>query len=106
MNGYQQLIRCGQIRGRYRNSYSLAQPFVAGQVTLVQVPLLDVNHTFRAGHRIMVQVQSSLFPLFDRNPQKYVENIYYAVDEDFTVAHHRIHSGSRIWLPIVVGKEQ
>lgn len=98
MNGYQQLVRLGQIRGRFRESYSAPKPFVSGQVYDVPVELLDVCHTFKAGHRIMIQIQSSLFPLFDRNPQNYVANIYLAKDSDFSKATHTIHSGSHIRL--------
>ncbi|XZE53630.1 CocE/NonD family hydrolase [Planctomycetaceae bacterium SH139] len=101
MNGYQQLVRCGQIRGRYRDGYSSPRPLVPGEVSVVQVELLDVCHTFKAGHRIMVQIQSSLFPLFDRNPQNYVENIYQASDADFAKAIHSVHTGSRIQFHLV-----
>ncbi|MEZ6093963.1 MAG: CocE/NonD family hydrolase [Pirellulaceae bacterium] len=76
MNGYQQLVRIGCIRGRFRESYSHPQPLVAGEPTPIQVELLDVCHTFKPGHRLMIQIQSTMFPLFDRNPQKYVENIF------------------------------
>ena len=98
MNGYQQLVRCGQVRGRFRHSYSAPVPFVPGEIAEIEVELLNVCHTFQAGHRIMVQIQSSMFPLFDRNPQNYVENIYKANDSDFAKANHRIHAGSRICL--------
>ncbi len=104
MNGYQHLVRCGYIRGRYRNSFSEPQPFVPNEKTSVQVPLLEVLHTFKQGHRIMVQVQSSMFPLFDLNPQKYVENIYESTDADFESAKHTIYGSSKISFPIVSGK--
>ena len=94
MNGYQQLVRCGQIRGRFRDGYENPIPFSKGEVTEVPVELLDVCHTFKRGHRVMIQIQSSLFPLFDRNPQVYVPNIYEADDTDFVKATHRIHAGS------------
>lgn len=74
--GYQMLVRGDVIRGRYRNSPGDPEPFVPGEVTKVEVPLLDVLHTFRAGHRIMVQVQSTWFPLVDLNPHTYVDNLY------------------------------
>ena len=73
MNGYQQMVRCGYIRGRYRTSFENPVPFESGVQSNVDVTLLDSFHTFKRGHRIMIQVQSSMFPLFDRNPQKYVE---------------------------------
>lgn len=101
MNGFQHLVRCGYIRGRYRDSYSEPKPFVKNEKTLVGVPLLEVMHTFKEGHRIMIQVQSSMFPLFDLNPQKYVENIYTAQDSDFESAQHTIYGGSRIEFPVV-----
>lgn len=96
MNGYQQLVRLGQIRGRFRESYTNPKPFEPNQTSSVNVELLEVCHTFKAGHRIMVQIQSSLFPLFDRNPQNYVDNIYKAKDTDFIKATHTVHSGSHI----------
>lgn len=101
MNGYQQMVRAGYIRGRYRTDFSKPKPFVPGQVTDVNVELLNLCHTFKKGHKIMIQIQSSLFPLFDRNPQNYVSNIFNADDQDFVKANHRIYSGSRIVLPIV-----
>jgi len=74
--GYQMMVRSEVIRGRYRNSASDPEPFVPGAVTRVEVPLQDVLHTFRAGHRVAVQVQSTWFPLVDVNPHVYVDNLY------------------------------
>ncbi len=91
MSGYQQMVRSEIIRGRFRNSYEDPEPFVPSRVTEVRLPLQDVLHTFKAGHRIMVQVQSSWFPLFDRNPQQYVDNIFEADEEDFIKATHRVY---------------
>jgi putative CocE/NonD family hydrolase len=96
MNGYQQLVRTGYIRGRYREDFSAPKPFVPNTITDVNIELLNIFHTFKKGHRIMVQIQSSLFPLFDRNPQKYVSNIFDANDSDFVKANHRIYTGSKI----------
>lgn len=79
------------MRGRFRNSYEKPEPFTPNQITPVNVPLQDVLHTFKKGHRIMVQVQSSWFPLVDRNPQKYVPNIYQAKAADFQKATHRVY---------------
>jgi putative CocE/NonD family hydrolase len=101
MNGYQKLVRLGYIRGRYRETFEQAKPFTPNQKTQVEVPLLDVHHTFKPGHRIMIQVQSSLFPLFDNNPQKWVENIYQAEESDFKQAIHTIYGTSRVVLPVV-----
>ena len=72
MGGYQQLVRGEPMRGKFRNSFERPEPFVPGKVEAVNFDMPDVNHTFRRGHRIMVQVQSSWFPLVDRNPQTFV----------------------------------
>lgn len=101
MNGYQKLVRVGYIRGRYRNSFEKGEPFLPNTLSKVQVPLLDVHHTFKPGHRIMIQVQSSMFPLFDMNPQKWVDNIYEAERSDFEIAMHKVYGSSKIVLPIV-----
>ncbi|HLY07807.1 MAG TPA: CocE/NonD family hydrolase [Planctomycetota bacterium] len=90
MGGFQQLLRGECMRGRFRNSYETPQPFEPGKVAKVEYPMPDVLHTFLKGHRIMVQVQSSWFPLVDRNPQKYVD-IYHATDADFQKATQRIY---------------
>lgn len=100
MNGFQHLVRVGYIRGRYRNSFENPESFKENQKTEVKVPLLEMLHTFKKGHRIMIQVQSSMFPLFDINPQKYVNNIYEAKDEDFEKANHTVFGDSEIILPI------
>jgi uncharacterized protein len=90
MGTYQQLVRGEPIRGRYRNSFEKPEPFQPGEVTTVEFELPDILHTFRREHKIMVQVQSTWFPLVDRNPQKYVD-IYHAKPEDFQKAEHRVH---------------
>jgi putative CocE/NonD family hydrolase len=96
MGGYQQLIRGDVFRGRFRNSYSKPEPFTPNEPTLVNVTLPDVCHTFRAGHRIMVQVQSTWFPLVDRNPQKFVDNINFAKESDFQKATQRVHRSAKL----------
>lgn len=83
MGGYQQLVRSEVFRGRFRNSFEKPEPFVPGQPTDVNVPLQDVLHTFKKGHKIMIQIHSTWFPYIDRNPQKYVDNIYKAEESDF-----------------------
>jgi hypothetical protein len=88
---HQIMIRGEIFRGRFRNSYEHPEPFVPGQITPVTIALQDILHTFPRGHRIMVQIQSSWFPLFDRNPQTYVENIFTAQENDFVKAFHRIY---------------
>ncbi|MEX1054761.1 MAG: CocE/NonD family hydrolase, partial [Rhodothermales bacterium] len=91
LSGYQQMVRSEIFRGRFRNSYEHPEPFEPGVVTDVTVPLQDVFHTFEKGHRIMVQIQSTWFPLFDVNPQKYVDNIFKAKESDFVKATHRVY---------------
>ncbi len=100
MNGYQQLVRMGYIRGRFRDSFSNPKPFEKGVKYTVQVPLLEMFHTFKKGHRIMVQIQSSSFPLFDINPQNYIENVYDACRKDFSSATHKVYADSKIILPL------
>ena len=90
LGGYQMLVRGEVFRGRYRNSFEKPEPFVPGKITEVKYEIPDVAHTFEKGHRIMVQVQNSWFPLVDRNPQKFV-NIYTCSDKDFQKATQRIY---------------
>jgi uncharacterized protein len=90
MGGYQQLVRGEAFRGKFRNSYSNPEPFVPGKAAKIEYHMPDIFHTFRKGHRIMVQVQSSWFPLVDRNPQQF-EDIYQAKPEDFKKATQRIY---------------
>lgn len=95
MGGYQQLVRGELFRGRFRNSYEKPEAFKPGEVTKIAYSIPDVNHTFRAGHRIMVQVQSTWFPLVDINPQTFVPNIYEAQATDFKKAtQHVYYSGN------------
>jgi len=95
MGGYQQMVRSEVLRGRFRNSYENPEPFVPNELTKVEVPLQDVLHTFKKGHRLMIQIHSTWFPLVDINPQKYVDNIYKAESSDFVKAKHKIsRSGS------------
>ena len=89
--GYQQLVRSEVMRGRFRDSFTTPAPFVPGQVTAVPFTLQDVSHTFRKGHRLMVQVQSTWFPLVDLNPQTYVPNIFEAQASDFKAQTHRLY---------------
>lgn len=90
MGGYQQLVRGEVMRGRFRNSYEKPAPFTPGKTEKVEYGMPDVYHTFRQGHRIMVQVQSSWFPLVDRNPQQFVD-IYTAKTSDFKKATERVY---------------
>ncbi len=95
MGGYQQLVRGEAMRGRFRNSYSKPEPFVPGKQEKVEWTMPDIDHCFRRGHRIMVQVQSTWFPLADRNPQKFVD-IYTAKSTDFVKATERVYKGSHL----------
>jgi len=85
------LVRWGVIRGRFRESMSEPKAFVPNQPTAVNFELYDVLHTIKRGHKLQIQIQSSLFPFIDRNPQKYVDNIFNAKDEDFVKANHKIY---------------
>ncbi|MCH7595858.1 MAG: CocE/NonD family hydrolase [Planctomycetes bacterium] len=91
MGGYQMMVRSEVIRGRFRNSYEHPEPFVANEPTNVRLTLQDVLHTFQPGHRIMVQIQSTWFPLVDRNPHDYVDNVFFADEEDFVKATQRVY---------------
>ena len=105
MGGYQLMIAADILRGRYRNSLSNPQPIPAGQKQVYRFALPTANHVFLPGHRIMVQVQSSWFPVYDRNPQTYVENIFFAKPGDYKKATVKIYDGgpnaSFIDLPVV-----
>ncbi len=90
-SGRQQLVRAGVMRGRFRNGMEEPERFVPNRVTSMTVPLRDVHHTFKAGHHLMIQVQSTWFPFIDRNPQTWVDNIFEAKDADFRPQIHRIH---------------
>jgi putative CocE/NonD family hydrolase len=94
MGGYQMLVRGEPMRARFRNSFSKPEAMEPGKVTKIEFTLPDVNHAFQRGHRIMVQIQSSWFPLVDRNPQKFVD-IYRATEADFQKATQRVyHAGA------------
>ena len=92
------------MRGKYRKSFEVPVPFKPNKVEEVKFELPDVAHTFRKGHQLMIQIQSSWFPLMDRNPQQFM-NIYQAKPEDFIKATIRIHhdgqQASKILLPVV-----
>jgi putative CocE/NonD family hydrolase len=90
MGGFQQLVRGDVMRGKFRNSFEKPEPFMPGKPVPVKFTLPDTCHTFRVGHRLMVQVQSSWFPLVDRNPQTFGD-IYSAKDVDFKKATQRVY---------------
>ena len=90
LGGYQQLVRGNPLRGKFRNSYEKPEPFTPGKQKALSFEIGEVNHTFRRGHRIMVQVQSSWFPLIDLNPQTFT-SIPKAKPEDFKKATQRVY---------------
>jgi putative CocE/NonD family hydrolase len=102
--GFQELVRGDVMRGKLRHSYAKPEAFVPGKVEEVTFGTDDVLHTFKKGHRIMVHIQSSWFPLVDRNPQKFVD-IYHARESDFTKATERVYHSSRypsrVELPVL-----
>ena len=91
MGGYQLMIAGDIFRGRYRESLEEAKPIAADAPLLYKFALPNANHVFLPGHRMMVQIQSSWFPLYDRNPQTFVRNIFFARPEDYRKATHRIY---------------
>jgi hypothetical protein len=92
LGGYQQLVRGDVFRGKFRNSFEKPEPFEPGKVTKIEFTMPDICHCFRRGHRVMVHVQSSWFPLVDRNPQRFV-NIPTAKPEDYRKANQRVYRG-------------
>ncbi len=105
LGGYQLMISADIFRGRYRESLEQAKPIAANQPLLYRYALPTANHVFLPGHRIMVQVQSSWFPLYDRNPQTFVPNIFWAKPGDFQKATQRVYHApghaSFVELPVV-----
>jgi hypothetical protein len=104
--GYQLMVSNEVFRGRYRRSFEKPEPITPDAVLEYSFSLHTQNHAFRKGHRLMVQVQSTWFPLIDRNPQTFVPNIFEAKAGDFRAATHRIHRSStypsRVTIPVVV----
>ena len=104
LNGYELIVADDILRGRYRNSFDAPEPLIPGKATEFKIDLHPNNHAFLKGHRIMLQVQSTWFPLYDRNPQKFVENIYKAGDSDYIGATQKIYRSrtapSSVILPI------
>lgn len=104
MGGYQMLVHGEIMRGRFRNSFENPVPFQPGKIETVGFTLPDIAHTFKKGHRLMIQVQSSWFPLADRNPQQFVD-VYTCDDKDFKKSDIRVYYDSdhpsRIVLPVL-----
>ncbi|MFV8380025.1 CocE/NonD family hydrolase [Flavobacterium sp. LB3R33] len=101
MSNYHMMVRSEVMRGRFRNSFSKPEPFVANEKTPVNIKLQDVFHTFKKGHKIQIQVQSTWFPFIDLNPQTFVDNIFYAKPEDFQKQTHRIYNDSKIEFTVL-----
>jgi hypothetical protein len=108
MGGYQLAIAMDIFRGRYRESFATPKAIEPGKPLTYRFPLPPANHVFLPGHKIMVQVQSSWFPLYDRNPQTFVQNIFWAKPEDYKKATQRIYhapgEASAVELPVVEEK--
>jgi len=104
MGGYQMLVRGEIMRGKFRNSFEKPEPFVPGKITEVKYTLPDVAHTFKKGHKIMIQIQSSWFPIADRNPQVFTD-IYHCNDSDFQKStiriYHDINNQTKFILPVI-----
>jgi hypothetical protein len=105
MAGYQQLVRGEPFRGKFRRSFETPVPFVPNQPDRIRFTLPDVAHTFRRGHRLMVQVQSSWFPLVDRNPQVFGD-IPKTRPEDFTIATQRVYRSAARPSSITINVER
>ncbi|HSC40076.1 MAG TPA: CocE/NonD family hydrolase, partial [Chitinophagaceae bacterium] len=105
MSGYQLPVAMEVFRGRFRKSFSKPEPLVPGKPEEFVIDLHQINHTFLKGHRLMIQVQSTWFPVIDRNPQKYVPNIFEANESDYIKAEHRIYFSAQypthIELPVM-----
>jgi len=103
LDAYQLLVRSEVLRGRFRESYEKPKPFVPDEITPLSFELQDVLHTFLRGHRIMIQIHSTWFPLIDRNPQKYVPNIFKADEDDFQTVTNRVYRSKEYPSHIEVG---
>lgn len=105
MSGYELMIADDVFRGRFRKSFEKPEPMTPNKEELYTIDLHGVDHVFKKGHRIMVQVQSTWFPIIDHNPQKYVPNIYKATTADYQKAtemiYHTAGAASCISLPVV-----
>jgi putative CocE/NonD family hydrolase len=95
LSGYELMIADEVFRGRFRNSFEKPEPITPGEITSFKIDLHTANHVFKKGHRIMVQVQSTWFPVIDRNPQKFVPNIFEAKESDYQKATQRIYRSKR-----------
>ncbi|MDC8001236.1 CocE/NonD family hydrolase [Aequorivita todarodis] len=101
MGNYFMMVRSEVMRGRFRNSFSNPEPFIPNEKTAVNIKLQDINHTFKKGHKIQIQVQSTWFPLIDLNPQTFVPNIFEAKQEDFKKQTHKVYNDSAIEFTVL-----
>ncbi len=101
MSNYHLMVRSEVMRGRFRNDFSKPEPFEPNKKTAVNIKLQDVHHTFKKGHKIQVQIQSTWFPLIDLNPQTFVPNIFEAKASDFTKQTHKVFNDSSIEFTII-----
>lgn len=95
LSGYQLMVAGEILRGRFRRSFERPEPFAPGKVEELTIDLRPAAHVFQKGHRIQVQVHSTWFPLYDRNPQSWVANVFQARDQDFTAQTHKVHLSRR-----------
>ncbi|MGD1945932.1 MAG: CocE/NonD family hydrolase [Croceivirga sp.] len=101
MGNYHLMVRSEVLRGRFRNSFAEPEPFIPNKKTDVNIKLQDVYHTFKKGHKLQIQVQSTWFPLIDLNPQTYVDNIFKADDEDFKTQTHTVFTDSSLEFSVL-----
>ena len=101
MSNYHMMVRSEVMRGRFRSSFSDPEPFEPNEKTAVNFQLQDVHHTFKKGHKLQVQIQSTWFPLIDLNPQTYVDNIFKAKEKDFQKQTHKVYHDSMIEFTVL-----
>ena len=101
MSNYHLMVRSEVLRGRFRNSFENPEPFIPNKKTDVNIKLQDVFHTFKKGHKLQIQVQSTWFPLIDLNPQTYVDNIYKADKKDFKTQTHSVFTDSSLEFSVL-----
>ena len=109
MSGFQLPVAMEVFRGRFRKSFSHPEPLIPGKVEEFVIDLHQINHCFRKGHHLMIQIQSSWFPVIDRNPQKFVPNIFEASDLDFIQAKQTVYCNRQystyLELPVMAGSK-
>lgn len=101
MSNYHLMVRSEVMRGKFRNSFTYPEPFVPNKKTAVNIKLQDVYHTFKKGHKLQIQIQSTWFPLIDLNPQTFVDNIFKATEDDFKTQTHTVFTSSSIEFSVI-----